>query len=65
MLNMEKKLKEESQMVKRIEKLEERVGTMEGTLKAMMNESIHQSKILKSCLKLKLQPQMITKGGEG
>ena len=56
MLNMEKKLKEESQLANRIEKLEERVGTMEGTLKAILDESIHQSKILKNS-------QMITKRG--
>ena len=37
-------------MVKRIEKLEERVGTMDGTLQAILNESIHQSKILKNLL---------------
>ena len=34
-------------MTNMIEKLEKRVGTMEGTLKAILEESIHQSKILK------------------
>ena len=50
MLNLEKKLKEESQLENRIEKLEERVDTIEGTLKAILDERIHQSNILKKLL---------------
>ena len=50
MLNLEKKLKEESALAQRIEKLETRVDNMEGTLKAILEESIHQSKILKGLL---------------
>ena len=50
MLNLEKKFKEESQLENRIEKIEERVGTMEGTLKAILDESIHHRKILKKML---------------
>ena len=37
MLNLEKKLKEESKLADRIEKLEDRVGTMAGTQKAILD----------------------------
>ena len=63
MLNMEKKLKEESKLVDRIEKLEARVATMEGTLKAILDESIHQSKILTKMLAAQtLNPEDTKKG---
>ena len=50
MLNLEKKLIEESALTHRIEKLETRVDNMEGTLKAILDEIIHQRKILKELL---------------
>ena len=50
MLNLAKKLKEESKLADRIEKLEIRVDTMEDTLKAILDEIIHQSKILTKLL---------------
>ena len=46
MLNLEKKLKEESKLANRIEQLETRVDTMKGTLKAILEKSIHQRRIL-------------------
>ena len=65
MLNLVKKLKEESQLAKRIVNLEERVGTMEGILKAMLSERIHQSKILKKLLAAQTStPYDNKKGGE-
>ena len=54
MLNMEKKLKEESKMVGRIEKLEERVGTMECTLRTILDENIHTNNLLQKMLKAQL-----------
>ena len=50
MLNMEKKLTEDFALTQRIENLETRVDIMEGTLKTILEESIHQSKILKGLL---------------
>ena len=64
MLNLEKKLKEESQLANRIEKLEERVGTIEGTLKAILDESIHQRKILKELLAAQTSNPYDNKKGE-
>ena len=46
MLNMEKKLKEESKMVLIIEKIESMVDTMKGTLKTILDQNIHTNNIL-------------------
>ena len=40
MLNMEKKLKEESKLVLRMDKLEEKVNIVEGKLKLMVHEVV-------------------------
>ena len=65
MLNMDTKLKEESKMVGRIERLEERVGTMEGTLRTILYESIHTYKLLQKLLEAQLPIQDDNKkGGE-
>ena len=63
MLNMENKLKEESKMVERIERIEESVGTMEGTLKTILDENIHTNQLLQKLLESQLKPEIITKKG--
>ena len=54
MLNIDKKLKEDSKMVGKIERIEERVGTIEGTLRTILDESIHTNKLLQKLLEAQL-----------
>ena len=63
MLNMDKKLKEESKMVERIERLEERVGTIEGTLRTILDESIHTNNLFQKLLEAQLHTQDDNKKG--
>ena len=56
MLNMEKNLKEESKMVLRMDKVEARVDTVEGTLKTILDQSTHTNNLLQNMLEAQLQP---------
>ena len=64
MPNLEKKLKEVSQLENRIEKIEKRVGIIEGTLKAILDKSIQQSKIIKELLAAQTSNPYDNKKGE-
>ena len=61
---MNKKLKEESQMVARMDKFEDIVGTMDDTLKTLLYESIHTNQLLQKLFEAQLRTRDNNKKGE-
>ena len=64
MLNMDKKLKEESKIALRMDQLEGRVGKVEEKLQPLVHEVVKTNEILQKLLKAQIQTQNDNKKGE-